>query len=102
MKVLSKVTKGIFYISFLYYIYWIIYDITLYWRGIASNWLIPLGPASEVYYGFEAMGEGFGVFIVWTVIFFWWIPLYQILYLIIKGITKIIDKRKLKEDKIDG
>ena len=93
-KALRKFAKVIFILSFVYYIYWLIYSIYIYFAGIETGWFISSLSSGKVVYGLEALEEGLEKFLIVTALFFFWIPLYQLIYLICCAVSK----RKKKKD----
>ena len=74
--------KFIFIISLLYYICWIIWSIYLFFHDIDSGWAIPAMSNGDLMYGFEAFFSGIIIGVLYTIELFWFIPLYQVIYLI--------------------
>ena len=76
----------IFLISLLYYIWWIILSIYFSFKGIDSGWAMPAMSNHELMYGYEAFLSGIVIGLLYTVQIFWFIPLYQVVYIICKMI----------------
>ena len=92
-----SILKFIFLISLLYYICWIIWSIYLFFHGIDSGWAMPAMSNGDLMYGFEAFLSGIIIGILYTIELFWFIPLYQVIYLIysiINYLTKKINNNK--------
>ena len=97
-KTLKTVARVIFILSLAYYIFWILYAIFCSFTGIASNWLMPVG-SGTLLYGIDGFVEGLGVGIVYTELIFWFIPVYQLIYIITIIIIKIVNKIKARKNK---
>lgn len=87
-----NIFKLIFIVSLFYYVYWIITLIIYSIRGISSEYVgihieSLCNHIHTTYYGFEAFKAGIENFIIWTVIKYWYIPLYQFIYIIISLIV---------------
>ena len=89
---IRKITFRFFIISLLYYVILFGYAVSLMFRGIDSGWAMPAMSNHEMIYGTEAFLSGIAIGILATAEIFWFIPLYQILYLIVTGIRKIVGK----------
>lgn len=78
----KSIFKTIFSISLLYYLLWIV--ISIYWsfKGIDSGWAMPAMSNGDLMYGFDAFSSGIFIGILYTIQVFWFIPLYQIIYII--------------------
>ncbi len=87
----------IFCISLCYYLAWIVYGIYLSVNGVDEGWLIPSLSSGEIVYGVKAFEEAIGMCIVYTVMRYWFIPLYQAIYLITFIVEKILKKKKQKQ-----
>ena len=74
--------KIIFLISLLYYIWWIGLSIFFSFKGIDSGWAMSAMSNHDLMYGFEAFSSGLVIGLLYTVQFFWFIPLYQIIYIV--------------------
>ena len=91
MKQAAKtIFKGLFILSLGYYIIWLVYAISCYFTGIDSGWLIPSLSNHEMLYGFEAFVEGLKVGYIFILLGFWFVPLYQLVYLGSVIISKIM------------
>lgn len=86
----------IFYISLIYYLIWPVISIIFAIKGIDSGWAMPAMSSGELVYGWEAFNSGIVIGILATGTFFWWIPLYQIIYLAVMLVKKIVKKRGQK------
>lgn len=86
----------IFYISLVYYLIWPVISIIFAIKGIDSGWAMPAMSSGELVYGWEAFNSGIVIGILATGTFFWWIPLYQIIYLAVMLVKKIVKKRGQK------
>lgn len=91
-KKISKF-KIIFLISLLYYVFWFIFSIYLSFKGIDHGWAMPAMSNGDLMYGFDAFSSGIVIGLLYTIQLFWFIPLYQVLYII----GCIIKKIKLKK-----
>lgn len=90
----------IFYISLVYYLIWPVISIIFAIKGIDSGWAMPAMSSGELDYGWEAFCSGIVIGILATGTFFWWIPLYQIIYLAVMLVKMIVKKRgQKKQDK---
>ena len=89
----------LFFISLLYYGLWLIYALGCAIFGIDSGWAMPAMSDGSKDYGLEGFCSGIAIGILYTVEKFWFIPLYQILYLISAGILKIVKKAKRISEK---
>ena len=87
--------RVLFIISLLYYAIWLVICVGFAFTGIDSGWLIPSLSSGKKEYGLEAFSDGIGMCIICTLYFFWFIPLYQVIYIIVSVIRKII--RRLKK-----
>ena len=77
-----SILKFIFLISLLYCVFWIILSIYLFFHGIDSGWAMPAMSNGDLMYGFEAFFSGIIIGVLCTIELFWFIPLYQVIYLI--------------------
>ena len=87
----------IFCISLCYYLAWIVYGIYLSFHGIDSGWFIRSLSDGETVYGLKAFYEAFDMCLIYTAMRFWFIPLYQAVYLITFMVQKILNKKKQKQ-----
>ncbi len=93
------VFKFIFRLSLLYYAYWIIVSIMYSITGISSE---HVGVHIEslcnhihtTYYGLDGFMAGITNFFIFTIFLFWFIPLYQVIYIIVNIVNNIIKKIK--------
>ena len=90
-----SICRLLFFISLGYYVIWLLYALYCAVFGIDSGWLIPSLSNHEKNYGMEGFSDGLGVAMITTVYRFWFIPLYQIIYLITAGIRRL--KNKLRD-----
>ena len=90
--------RGIFILSLLYYAFWICYGIKCAINGIDSGWVAPALSDGTVYYGWKGFMEGIGVGVAVTFMAAWYVPLYQIIYLIGLGIIKHKEKKAKRRD----
>lgn len=79
-----KTLKIIFNISFIYYLFWLIYAIVLCITGIDHGWVMPAMSDGTLMYGFDAFKSGIVIGAMITIKYLWIVPLYQIFYLIFK------------------
>lgn len=77
-----SILKFIFLISLLYYVFWIILSIYFFFHGVDSGWAMPAMSNGNLMYGFEAFFSGIIIGVLYTIELFWFIPLYQVIYLI--------------------
>ena len=77
-----NIFKLIFLISLLYYAFWIILAIILSFTGIDFGWAMPAMSDGRLMYGIDAFKSGIIIAGLYTIEFFWFIPLYQIIYII--------------------
>ena len=96
-----KITFWIFLISLLYYVILLGYAVSLTFRGLDSGWAMPAMSSHEKVYGAEAFLGGIVIGILATAEIFWFIPLYQILYLTASGIRKIAGRIRHAHDTAD-
>jgi len=89
----TSIFKIIFLISLLYYVFWIVCSIYLSFKGIDHGWAMPAMSDGELIYGFEAFWSGIIIGLLYTIELFWFIPLYQVLYIICCIIKKIRIKK---------
>ena len=90
-KKISKL-KIFFLISLLYYVFWFIFAIYLSFKGIDSGWPMPAMSNGDLIYGLDAFSSGIVIGLLYTIESFWFIPLYQVFYIISSIIKKIISK----------
>ena len=90
-----SILKFIFLISLLYYVFWIILSIYFFFHGIDSGWAMPAMSNGDLIYGFEAFFSGIIIGVLYTIELFWFIPLYQVIYLIY-SIIKLFTSCKKK------
>lgn len=87
----------IFYISLIYYMIWLVLSIIFAIKGVDSGWAMPAMSNGELVYGWEAFNSGIVIGILATSAFFWWIPLYQIIYLAVMLVKKVVEKHRQKK-----
>ena len=90
---IQKVLKIIFIITMFYYIFWIVIAIYFSIRGIDSGWAMPAMSNGKLIYGPEAFFSGIIIGILYTINYFWFVPLYQILYLIYKYVIIFLNNK---------
>lgn len=83
----------LFLISFLYYIFWLGYCMMLYRNGADPGWAAPALGDGTIVYGWEAFGIGTGTFLFFTCTYGWFVPLYQLIYAIVRFIRRKKQKR---------
>ena len=93
-KKLKIIFRILFWLSLFYYVFWLLYAVRLFFDGIDSGWAMPAMSNGEKVYGAEAFASGIAIGLLATAEYFWWIPLYQVIYLIAAVIRKIIGRRK--------
>lgn len=80
--------KILFIISLFYYVYWICVSIGYAYNGISEE-KTALHMESfcdhdhEMIYGYDAFHEGLAIGFIYTLFCFWYIPLYQFIYILI-------------------
>ena len=94
--------KFIFILSFIYYIFWLIVSIKYSITGISSEYVglhieSLCNHIHTTYYGFEGFCAGIGNCIIYTLFMFWFIPLYQAIYIIINIVN--VFRKKVKNVK---
>jgi len=94
--------KFIFRLSFLYYIFWLIVSVKYSITGISSEYVglhieSLCNHIHTTYYGFEGFCAGIENCIIYTFFMFWFIPLYQAIYIIINIVNFI--RKKVKNAK---
>ena len=80
----KSIFKRIFSISLLYYWVWFLLSVYWYFAGIEDGW----GGSSSLVYGPFAFVNGLFRGIICTIYFFWFIPLYQIIYIICTSVKR--------------
>jgi len=78
----KNLKKLIFKISLLYYVFWFVFSIYLSFKGINHGWAMPAMSNGDLIYGFDAFSSGIIIGLLYTIQFFWFIPLYQAIYII--------------------
>lgn len=63
-----------------------------FFHGIDSGWAMPAMSNGDLMYGFKAFFSGIIIGILYTIELFWFIPLYQVIYLIYSIINYLIKK----------
>ena len=91
--------KFIFRLSLMYYILWICISIKYSILGISSEYVgihieSLCNHIHTTYYGLEGFMAGRENCIIFTLFIFWFIPLYQVMYVVINIISSIIKKIK--------
>lgn len=99
---IHSIFKFIFRISFLYYIYWFIVSLIYSIVGISSEYVgvhieSLCNHIHTTYYGLEGFIAGIENCMIYTLFIFWFIPLYQVIYIIVNSIY--IRKKVKKSDK---
>ena len=87
-----SVFKIIFFISLLYYAFWFICAIYLSFKGVDHGWAMPAISNGKLMYGFDAFSSVIVIGVLYTITLFWFIPLYQLIYIIGCIIRKIKSK----------
>ena len=77
-----SVFKVLFLISLLYYVVWIVIAVISMFVGVNTDWAAPALSDGELDYGFEAFEGMLEIGVLKTLFYCWFIPLYQICYLI--------------------
>ena len=101
-NIIHSVFKFIFILSFLYYIFWLIISLKYSITGISSEYVgvhieSLCNHIHTTYYGFEGFCAGIENCIIYTLFIFWFIPLYQAIYIIINIVNCI--RKKVKSTK---
>ena len=96
---IHSILKFIFVLSLLYYIFWLIVSIKYSSTGISSEYVgihieSLCNHIHTMYYGFEGFGAGIENCIIYTLFIFWFIPLYQAIYIIITIVNRFRKKVK--------
>lgn len=94
-----SILKFIFILSLLYYVFWIIVSIKYSITGISSEYVgihieSLCNHIHTTYYGFKGFLAGIENCIIYTLFIFWFIPLYQAIYIIITIVNRIRKKAK--------
>ncbi len=94
-----SIFKFIFILSLLYYMFWLIVSIKYSITGISSEYVgihieSLCNHIHTTYYGFEGLWAGIENCIIYTLFIFWFIPLYQAIYIIINIVNCIRKKVK--------
>lgn len=84
--------KIIFLISLLYYIWWIVLSFYFCFKGIDSGWAMPAMSNHDLIYGTEAFFSGIIIGLGCTIQIFWFIPLYQVIYIVCSIINYFVKK----------
>ena len=92
-----SIFKIIFILSLLYYMFWIIVSIKYSITGISSEYVgihieSLCNHIHTTYYGFEGFWAGIENCIIYTLVGFWFIHLYQAIYIIITIVNSIRKK----------
>lgn len=100
---MQSILKFIFMLSLLYYVFWLIVSIKYSITGISSEYVgihieSLCNHIHTTYYGFKGFFAGVENCIIYTILKFWFIPLYQVVYIVIK-VVDFIKKRKLLNNK---
>ncbi len=96
---IHSIFKFIFILSLLYYMFWLIVSIKYSITGISSEYVgihieSLCNHIHTTYYGFEGFWAGIENCIIYTLFIFWFIPLYQAIYIIINIVNCIRKKVK--------
>lgn len=99
MSKLRVFFKILFWISLLYYVYWLIVSVYYSIVGISSEYVgIHIESLCNhehiTYYGWEGFRAGLVNCWCFTLFIFWFIPLYQVIYLLVLGVRRILKKKK--------
>ena len=90
MKInIAIVFKVIFLLTLCYYLVWILFGVKCAITGIDSGWVAPALSSGEKDFGFDGFSSGIGVGIFFTFTYAWFVPLYQVIYLITCGMIKL-------------
>ena len=86
-KKISSFFKILFILSLLYYVYWIFASIFYSIVGISEEYVgihieSLCNHIHEMYYGMDAFLAGLENCLIYTIFMFWFIPLYQIIYIL--------------------
>lgn len=96
---MHSIFKFIFVLSLLYYIFWLIVSIKYSITGISSEYVgihieSLCNHIHTTYYGFKGFWAGIENCIIYTLFIFWFIPLYQAIYIIITIVNRFRKKVK--------
>ncbi len=94
-NVLKKIAGILFILSLLYYVFWLVYAGITFFTGTEER-LVFFGETPEELHGWDAFSETFSIGVLLTCIYFWFVPLYQALYLICVIVGKIVKSKKKK------
>lgn len=87
-KRISKL-KVIFLFSLVYYLFWLALAIYFSFKGVNYNFGLSLPASStKIEYGLSAFKDTILIGGLYTIFYFWFIPLFQILYIIYTWIKK--------------
>ena len=92
-NIIHKICKYLFILSLFYYVYWLINAIIYSIVGISSEYVgihieSLCNHIHTMYYGFDGFKAGIENFIIYTIVLYWYIPLYQVVYIVINFIKK--------------
>lgn len=98
-KTISKL-KIIFLVSLVYYLFWLVLAIYFSFKGVNYNFGLSLPASStKIEYGLSAFKDTIVIGALYTIFYFWFIPLFQILYIIYACVKK--KKQTNKVSKIE-
>ena len=86
----------LFYFSLLHYVIWLFISVILAINGVDSGWAMPAMSKGKLMYGWSAFWSGIVIGFLTTAKYFWWIPIYQIIFIIVMLVKKITNKSKQK------
>lgn len=90
MKInIAIVFKVIFLLTLCYYLVWILFAMWRAFSEILSDWIISSYSSGEKKYGLDGFLSGIDMGLFFTVVHAWFVPLYQVIYLITCGIIKL-------------
>lgn len=97
-KTIQLIFKFIFVLSLLYYVFWLILSIKYSIWGISSEYVgvhieSLCNHIHTTYYGFEGFFAGIQNFIIYTLLKFWFIPVYQVVYIIVKKVSRVRESK---------
>ena len=100
-KTIYSFFKIIFILSLLYYLFWFIVSVKYSITGISSEYVgihieSLCNHIHTTYYGLEGFWAGVENCIIYTIFLFWFIPLYQVIYIIVNCIRKKVKKSNEK------
>ena len=87
-KIFFTFCTTLFVLSLTYWGYWIYRAVIGYQNGVSTDWFISSLSSHDMLYGIEAIKEVGDMCILSTILIFWWIPIYELIYIVIVCIKK--------------